>query len=226
MRMLTDLTSDSAMPPAADAVFDPIHPQLRRRRRYRRITYAGLILLALSAVLDRAGVFRYSGNDWRALRPQVVRRHPRRRRRHDRRPPAGRRRRDPRPPDRRRRPGAASRDDGRRATGPPKPRLPAQRADGKTRHPPPRADRNPRPLQRLLAYVYVGDTDNLNLDLVRDGHAYADRRFPHSMRPQFERARERSPTGRPRDCGRTCEESQMPAWRRDVAGRSGDGGRD
>ena len=37
---------------------------------------------------------------------------------------------------------------------------------------------------RLLAYVYLTDIDCLNIDLVRDGQAYADRRFSHSFRPQ------------------------------------------
>ena len=31
----------------------------------RRITFAGLVVLALSAVLDRSGAFRYDGDDWR-----------------------------------------------------------------------------------------------------------------------------------------------------------------
>src|SRR5215207_9713109 len=47
--------------------FETLHPQLRRRRRYRRFTFAAFVLLALSAFLDQAGVFRYAGNDWRAF---------------------------------------------------------------------------------------------------------------------------------------------------------------
>ena len=42
--------------------------------------------------------------------------------------------------------------------------------------------------KRLLAYVYLSDTDCLNLDVIRDGQAYADRRFRHTFRPQFEMA--------------------------------------
>ena len=30
--------------------------------------------------------------------------------------------------------------------------------------------------RRLLAYVYASDADNLNVDVVHDGEAYADRR--------------------------------------------------
>src|SRR5205085_3678793 len=48
------------------------HHPLRRRRMVRRLTFAGLALLALSAVLDRAGVFRYPGDDWRAFDQKTV----------------------------------------------------------------------------------------------------------------------------------------------------------
>src|SRR2546423_2803545 len=48
--------------------------QLRRRRRVRGWTAAGLLVLALSAVLDRTGRFRSTGDDWAAFdhKPFVV----------------------------------------------------------------------------------------------------------------------------------------------------------
>ena len=42
--------------------------------------------------------------------------------------------------------------------------------------------------KRLLAYVHLADNETLNLALVRDGQAYADRRFRHTMRADFEQA--------------------------------------
>jgi micrococcal nuclease len=75
--------------------------------------------------------------------------------------------------------------------------------------------------RRLLAYVYVGDSQNLNLDLVRDGHAYADRRFRHSMRAQFERAENESRRAK-RGLWKDVTEPQMPPWRRDwIENRTG-----
>lgn len=65
---------------------------------------------------------------------------------------------------------------------------------------------------RLLAYLYVDDRVNLNLDLVREGHVYADRRFSHSMRPQFEQA-ENEARARERGLWKSVRESQMPPWR-------------
>lgn len=73
----------------------------------------------------------------------------------------------------------------------------------------------------MLAYVYVGDSDNLNLDLVRDGEAYADRRFRHSMRPQFERAEAEARKAN-RGLWKEVTEAQMPPWRRDWLSRRAD----
>src|SRR3982751_405822 len=42
-----------------------VSTQLRRRRNVRRVTFGGLVVLAVSAILDRAGAFRYDGDDWR-----------------------------------------------------------------------------------------------------------------------------------------------------------------
>jgi micrococcal nuclease len=66
---------------------------------------------------------------------------------------------------------------------------------------------------RLLAYIYLSDGDCLNLDLVRDGQAYADRRFRHSYLPQYAQAENearRKKTGLWKDV----TEDQMPPWRR------------
>jgi endonuclease YncB( thermonuclease family) len=67
---------------------------------------------------------------------------------------------------------------------------------------------------RLLAYVYLSDTDCLNMDLVRDGQAYADRRFKHSFRPQYEMA-ENEARKKQRGLWRDVTVEQMPAWRRE-----------
>ncbi len=65
---------------------------------------------------------------------------------------------------------------------------------------------------RLLAYLYLNESEMLNLIMVREGHAYADRRFRHSHRRQFEQAEDQA---RRRDRGlwRDVKTEQMPAWR-------------
>jgi endonuclease YncB( thermonuclease family) len=65
---------------------------------------------------------------------------------------------------------------------------------------------------RLLAYLYASDTDNVNLDLVRDGQAYADRRFPHSLSDSFEQA-ENMAHGRQAGLWENVRPEQMPQWR-------------
>jgi micrococcal nuclease len=65
---------------------------------------------------------------------------------------------------------------------------------------------------RLLAYVFVGDNENLNLSIVRDGQAYADRRFRHTMRSQFEQAENEART-KGRGLWKEVTEAQMPQWR-------------
>ena len=197
-----------------------LHSQLRRRRRYRRFTFAAFVLLALSAVLDRAGVFRYAGDDWRAFdHKQFVVTKVIDGDTLDVRPTAGGNETRVRligvdAPELR--PGGdGSRPDfwatdardylTRRAAGKDV-TLRLEPTDTRDRY------------RRLLAYVYVGDSHNLNLDLVRDGHAYADRRFSHSMRRQFERAE-----GEARKAGRglwrDVREDQMPPWRREWLAR-------
>jgi micrococcal nuclease len=67
---------------------------------------------------------------------------------------------------------------------------------------------------RLLAYVYLSDTDCLNVDLVRDGQAYAHRLFKHSFKPQFEMA-ENEARAKKRGLWKDVTVDQMPPWRRD-----------
>jgi micrococcal nuclease len=66
---------------------------------------------------------------------------------------------------------------------------------------------------RLLAYVYVTDADNVNLALVRDGHAYADRRHAHSLRSRFEVA-EAEARKKARGLWKDVTDDQQPQWRR------------
>jgi endonuclease YncB( thermonuclease family) len=65
---------------------------------------------------------------------------------------------------------------------------------------------------RLLAYVYLSDAEMLNLSLVRDGQAYADRRFRHTMRPQFEQT-ENAARKKGTGLWKEVKVAQMPAWR-------------
>lgn len=65
---------------------------------------------------------------------------------------------------------------------------------------------------RLLAYLYR-DTENLNLSLVRDGQVYADRRFRHTYRSQFEQA-ETEARRAGRGLWKDVQVEQMPEWRR------------
>ncbi len=66
--------------------------------------------------------------------------------------------------------------------------------------------------RRLLAYVHLSDAETLNLALVRDGQAYADRRFRHTMRSDFEQAEN---VARKKGTGlwKDVKMGQMPAWR-------------
>lgn len=66
---------------------------------------------------------------------------------------------------------------------------------------------------KLLAYVYLADNETLNLALIRDGKAYADRRTKHTFAGQFEQA---EADARKKRIGiwKDLTEEQMPAWRR------------
>ena len=64
----------------------------------------------------------------------------------------------------------------------------------------------------LLAYVYLTEKDNLNLLMVRDGHAYADRRTGHSFQSVFDQE-EAEARRKTRGLWAALEEHQMPRWR-------------
>jgi micrococcal nuclease len=193
--------------------FDPPHRALRRRRGFRRGLFVGLLLLIASAALDRAGVFRYRGDDWRNFDTRtyvvthvadgdtiVVR------------PPAG---------------GAETRV---RLLGIDAPEMKSAAGSGsdhwahearhaaaavKGKHVTLKLDQTQTRdrYQRLLAYVYLDDSRNLNLELVRQGHAYADRRFPHGLRHSFEQA-ESEARRRERGLWKDVNVERMPPWRR------------
>ena len=67
---------------------------------------------------------------------------------------------------------------------------------------------------RLLAYVYLSDSDCLNMDLIRDGQAYADRRFKHTFKPQYELA-ENEARKKGRGLWKDVNVERMPPWRRE-----------
>jgi endonuclease YncB( thermonuclease family) len=65
---------------------------------------------------------------------------------------------------------------------------------------------------RLLAYVYLSDNESLNFALVRDGEAYADRRFKHSLIQSFETAENDARTHQ-RGLWKDLKDDEQPAWR-------------
>jgi len=65
---------------------------------------------------------------------------------------------------------------------------------------------------RLLAFVYVNESECINLSLVRDGQAYADRRFGSFMRSQIEQAETQARTKKTGLWADVKFEDQ-PAWR-------------
>ena len=64
----------------------------------------------------------------------------------------------------------------------------------------------------LLAYVFLSDNDNLNLDLIRDGKAYADRRIKHTLASPFEQA-ETEARKKSRGLWDGLRTEDQPAWR-------------
>jgi endonuclease YncB( thermonuclease family) len=67
---------------------------------------------------------------------------------------------------------------------------------------------------RLLAYLYLSDTDFLNCDAVRDGQAYVDRRVHCQMQTTLTNA-EDDARKHGRGLWAQINESQMPAWRQE-----------
>ena len=190
---------------------DTVAGALRRRRWVRRLVLLAVLALRVLAVLDRAGVFRYRGDDWGRFHGRefvvtrvidgdtlCIR--------------------DPSGPD--------DKETKVRLVGVDAPELRpsphhwAKQARGYLSE---RAVGQPvvlrlEPTQtrdqygRLLAYVYLTEDDCLNSDLVRDGHAYADRRFAHTMRKQFEQEEDAARKAE-RGLWEQVTEGRMPEWR-------------
>jgi endonuclease YncB( thermonuclease family) len=66
----------------------------------------------------------------------------------------------------------------------------------------------------LLAYVYFTDTDLVNLDIVHDGQAFADRRAPYSLHQQIEQA-ENEARKKLRGMWKDIEWDDQPEWRQE-----------
>ena len=184
--------------------------QLKRRRWTRRGAFAALLLLAVSTFVGRFGAFGYRGDDWakfdgkEAVVSHVV---------------DGDTVRVRVPPnssedtvrllgiDAPETTGQSPAHWGREATAQLRAKL-----EGKSVTVRLDATQTRDKYRRLLAYLYVNDTDNVNLALVRDGHAYAHRVFPHSHRRQFEQAEEEA-RAKGRGLWAEVTEPQMPDWR-------------
>jgi len=65
---------------------------------------------------------------------------------------------------------------------------------------------------RLLAYVYLGDTDLINADIIRDGRAFSDRRNWHTFRQQFDQI-ENEARAKARGMWDEMTDAAQPAWR-------------
>lgn len=65
---------------------------------------------------------------------------------------------------------------------------------------------------RLLGFIYVTESDCINLAMVRDGYAYADRRFDSFMRGKLGQA-EGEARRKKRGLWQTVTPDQMPDWR-------------
>jgi endonuclease YncB( thermonuclease family) len=66
----------------------------------------------------------------------------------------------------------------------------------------------------LLAYVYILDSDCLNVDIVRDAQAFADRRIKHTLRSPIEQA-ENEARKKKRGMWKDLTDDQQPAWRQE-----------
>lgn len=65
---------------------------------------------------------------------------------------------------------------------------------------------------RLLAYLYLNESEMLNLEMIQQGQAYADRRFKHSYQRVFEQA-ETQAQRQKLGLWAKVQETQMPSWR-------------
>jgi micrococcal nuclease len=189
----------------------PIPNLLRRRRRSRTVITTALVVLLLSILFDRLGAFGHKGDDWANFDRQTVR--------------------VSKVIDGDTilvaKPGDGITDDAEkvRLIGVDAPEVETRDywADRATQYTTVRLAGRDVTLRlegtqtrdkygRLLAYVYVTDADNLNLALVRDGQAYADRRFAHSLRSQFESAEAES-RKKGRGLWKDVRDDQQPTWR-------------
>ncbi len=66
----------------------------------------------------------------------------------------------------------------------------------------------------LLAYVFVTDGDDLNLDMIHDAKAYADRRVKHTLSGPFEQA-ESEARKKSRGLWDGLRDDEQPVWRRE-----------
>lgn len=190
-----------------------------RRRWTRRSVYAALILIAITVLLDRFGYFKYQGDDWKRFDQKeylvrhvidgdtVIVRDPTGNETHVRLLGID---------------AAELHPDG---SSPPEywaeqaTRYLESLVEGK------RVIVRLEPTQtrdkydRLLAYLYLTDSDPINLSLVRDGQVYADRRFAHTFRGQFE-AVENLIRKKGVGLWKNVKIEQMPAWRREWLARN------
>jgi endonuclease YncB( thermonuclease family) len=193
-------------------VSDTVCRQLNRRRRIRRVIFCLIALLSLSVVLGRLGPLRYRGDDWRDFDQQrvtvtqvvdgdTVRV----------------------------RLSSASSEETVRLLGIDAPEMNHAGGEGPhwgleaAEHLKQIAEGKPVTLRldttqtrdkyrRLLAYLYLSDSENVNQSLVREGHAYAYRIYPHSQQRQFEQA-ETEARGKRRGLWADLTDEQMPPWR-------------
>lgn len=65
---------------------------------------------------------------------------------------------------------------------------------------------------RMLAYIYLNDSECVNVALVRDGMAYAHRNYPNALQGTLEQTETQA---RAKDIGlwRDVTDEQQPAWR-------------
>jgi endonuclease YncB( thermonuclease family) len=68
--------------------------------------------------------------------------------------------------------------------------------------------------RHLLAYVYFNDIDLINLDIVHDGQAFADRRVVYSLHQQIEQA-ENDARKKQRGMWKQITDDDQPVWRKE-----------
>jgi endonuclease YncB( thermonuclease family) len=185
---------------------DAVTRQLARRRWTRRVVVALLLLFGLVAALDHRGCFRSRGDDWTTFDKQpvtlttvidgdTV----------EAQSPSGRH-------ETVRLLGIDAPDLPDGYWSDPSKRALAERVGGKSVTLRLDSTQTRDAQHRLLAYVYYDDADNVNLELVRDGHAYAQREEIHSMVRQFEQAEDEA-RGKRRGLWADVRDDQQPAWR-------------